>query len=1077
MSAKDFVKKVQELREELTREHQQHIRDIQEAARQDTDVKLTELQARHDHEVRQLQHLHERKLEQALSEQQQELEKQHKTELNNLRLKHQQEIDRLRNEELASLTDSSVTQRLQADVAVTQQMDQHLVGSLRPEGEGQDDVDTAETGSTVSATDDVLPARLQALLNRLRELGEHVLSVSELDFLQRHLTPEREVGADSLRQAWEGEKLGLVKTVHALKELLSQADRVGAGLDEALGDWRSELVHALVEVYKRERLALEAELHTLRLQHANQDNADIIKIFDNRLREQEQLHQSGLDAMLRAERQSLLAELEDVHARLVQQRKEQQEQRTAMTENLAQQEENASNTQWKLQRQIQVLEYKLQQEKVIEDDLKKGLEAERRRVAELSAELSRDKGSLISLQSELQSTQIHLSRTKDALEREQSRFTSVTDALEEEREKNNRLADMLETLRRQHHSLESDLGRTEAMRRERESAESRFIKELQAELASEREQLHKAVKAVEDERREKQRTETELEKEQEQTEILNKEMEKLRRQTKKALDGEATKMQELLKLLKQEQNEISQLQRLLQDKETTIAQDSNRIKDLQAQVQQLQRGHATLEQHLESERRKATNLASIMDSEREKQAALQEQEHNTVRQLRHELTSVKTEASEARRHLELEKSRADGLRLELERAQSELRAIAQHAGATERQLETEHSTTWNKLRLAQRERDELQMKVHELGLELERLQDKLQDLELELDRSRQRELEARHDVERQKLYPTVSPRTAPDAQASASDSQLQKRLSTFCQQLQSVGQRLHTLAQRQRDHNNTITESEDSDADGNRGRSAVEAVISELQVLQKKMASGSTDEVDAVPVVSQEVEDLQKRVNIVIRERDELQRRLTLLENEDNRRTPRSATVTVSTGNRQAALTQYVSDATSDDEFLYERTVWASERLSLQMALDSAEHEIDRLKKELRQFRGRFDSEGFMVETDRDKMQRLYGKYLRAESFRKALVYQKKYLLLLLGGYQDSEQETLAVIATMGGQPSSTYDLALRRRHRRLYTIFRSAARMVIAIFRMKYLVRKWKRAMRVGSPVVSGRVNQQYDN
>ena len=75
---------------------------------------------------------------------------------------------------------------------------------------------------------------------------------------------------------------------------------------------------------------------------------------------------------------------------------------------------------------MQVLEYKLQQEKLIEEDLRKGQEAERRRVAELSAELSRDKGMLISVQSELQSTQLHLARTKDALEREQNRFTSVT---------------------------------------------------------------------------------------------------------------------------------------------------------------------------------------------------------------------------------------------------------------------------------------------------------------------------------------------------------------------------------------------------------------------------------------------------------------------------------------------------------------------------------------------------------------------------------------------------------------------------------------------------------------------------
>ena len=70
-------------------------------------------------------------------------------------------------------------------------------------------------------------------------------------------------------------------------------------------------------------------------------------------------------------------------------------------------------------------------------------------------------------------------------------------------------------------------------------------------------------------------------------------------------------------------------------------------------------------------------------------------------------------------------------------------------------------------------------------------------------------------------------------------------------------------------------------------------------------------------------------------------------------------------------MPQYVSDgAASDDELVYERSVWANERLSLQMALDSAEHEIDRLKKELRSFRGRFNSEGFMVEADRDKVPR-----------------------------------------------------------------------------------------------------------
>ncbi|KAJ8350472.1 hypothetical protein SKAU_G00256020 [Synaphobranchus kaupii] len=96
------------------------------------------------------------------------------------------------------------------------------------------------------------------------------------------------------------------------------------------------------------------------------------------------------------------------------------------------------------------------------------------------------------------------------------------------------------------------------------------------------------------------------------------------------------------------------------------------------------------------------------------------------------------------------------------------------------------------------------------------------------------------------------------------------------------------------------------------------------------------------------------------------------------------------------------------------------------------------------------------------KMKRLYCKFLRAESYRKSLVYQKKYLLLLLGGFLDSEQTTLALIANMGACPSPEGPLApppqpgpTRR--------FRAAAHVVIAVSRLSFLVRKWQMAFRIG--------------
>ena len=84
------------------------------------------------------------------------------------------------------------------------------------------------------------------------------------------------------------------------------------------------------------------------------------------------------------------------------------------------------------------------------------------------------------------------------------------------------------------------------------------------------------------------------------------------------------------------------------------------------------------------------------------------------------------------------------------------------------------------------------------------------------------------------------------------------------------------------------------------------------------------------------------------------------------------------------------------------------------------------------------------------QIQRLYGKYLRAESFRKALIYQKKYLLLLIGGFHDCEEETLATIARMGAQPSPD---VVTRHHLSPLSKFRGAARVIIAISRFYHCI------------------------
>lgn len=80
-------------------------------------------------------------------------------------------------------------------------------------------------------------------------------------------------------------------------------------------------------------------------------------------------------------------------------------------------------------------------------------------------------------------------------------------------------------------------------------------------------------------------------------------------------------------------------------------------------------------------------------------------------------------------------------------------------------------------------------------------------------------------------------------------------------------------------------------------------------------------------------------------------------------------------------------------------------------------------------------------------------------------MYQKRYLLLLLGGFQECEQATLCLIAKMGARPSPPLSAQGRPLGR-----FRAAVRVVIAVSRMRFLTRKWHRAIRRLS--VSGTVN-----
>ncbi|KAM8840712.1 A-kinase anchor protein 9 isoform 3-T3 [Spinachia spinachia] len=139
-----------------------------------------------------------------------------------------------------------------------------------------------------------------------------------------------------------------------------------------------------------------------------------------------------------------------------------------------------------------------------------------------------------------------------------------------------------------------------------------------------------------------------------------------------------------------------------------------------------------------------------------------------------------------------------------------------------------------------------------------------------------------------------------------------------------------------------------------------------------------------------------------------------------------------------------------------EREAWTREKVRLEKALLLAQAQVARLRGEIRADNLR---EITGPEADNAALKRMYGKYLRSESFRKALIYQKKYLLLLLGGFQECEEATLSLLTRMAGRPALPVGGESPIQRRRGLTRFRSAVRVSIALSRMRFLVKRWHKA------------------
>ena len=110
-------------------------------------------------------------------------------------------------------------------------------------------------------------------------------------------------------------------------------------------------------------------------------------------------------------------------------------------------------------------------------------------------------------------------------------------------------------------------------------------------------------------------------------------------------------------------------------------------------------------------------------------------------------------------------------------------------------------------------------------------------------------------------------------------------------------------------------------------------------------------------------------------------------------------------------------------------------------------------------------------EDPHEKAVYFFRKLLRAESYRKALIWQKRYLSLLIFSYQESELLSLGRLARMsGGRRMLIADIP-RPEGRNVQ--FRVVVHLIISISRMKFLVRRWKKTKKTARKTWSGELTQ----
>ncbi|XP_059608935.1 pericentrin isoform X2 [Phlebotomus argentipes] len=413
--------------------------------------------------------------------------------------------------------------------------------------------------------------------------------------------------------------------------------------------------------------------------------------------------------------------------------------------------------------------------------------------------------------------------------------------------------------------------------------------------------------------------------------------------------------------------------------------------------------------------RQNAQLASEVEEQKKSSATIQEEDAGIINALRLRLETALQNETELERLLEEERARTERISLSVVQRSKSRESLQKSSPADSPRRSTDADAEAVAL---------LESRVKLLNAQIERERDRVKDLQSVLDRERER---FDREVADQKAHGS-SLSTEIDRVMKERDS-VQCDLDVAREKLEHAEQQIESLEAR-------ILNLEDTET--------------------RRMARHGRERLDAAQT-SMELQEMRARLSSAEKERDHLLEQVTLLR-EDIERGARREVKLAEALSREASLESNVPE-----QFLRklkEMNVLLAEnsRENRQMAetLRQLGEERETLQKRVRDLENVHGISNLSRDDLEERANHLFGKYLRVESFRKALVHQKRYLMIVLASYQETEANALAMIHTKQGK-------VLKKRRKS----FRSIVFVVVAIERMRFIVRRWQSGKRIGAKAI----------